>query len=286
LSVPEQRSAASATRQAPEYVWDVEAVDASGRSLVTWRGLRLADAGPLRRDAPWPPSLLSVYLERSMVALGLNPELRVMIHRSQPDGADPPESAHQLDAGATVVVVPQPSPSPDRPPAAEQLGSPGTHTVHGGGHLQGLVLSVRAPAAAACGWEPVAPGPASGPEPGPGLVDIEDQLRSGWEEPTSIFGARLRAIAACLAMAGASAASPVVTKPAADGGWLLLRVADASLACTVVEISGVSCPVAIAIMTGDADRGGGPGRHSGRAGTDETSVAGKTANGGRSTSRL
>jgi hypothetical protein len=67
-------------------------------------------------------------------------------------------------------------------------------------------------------------------------------------------------------------------------------VAGASLACTVVEISGVSCPVAIAIMTGDADRDGeqrsGPGRRSGRPGAGETSVAGKTANRGRSTSRL
>jgi enediyne polyketide synthase len=295
LAVPEQRSAASATRPAPEYVWDVEAVDASGRSLVTWRGLRLADAGPLRRDAPWPPSLLSVYLERSMVALGLSPELRVMINRSQPDGADPPEGARQPDANATAVIVPQPSPSPDRPPGAGAHGagphgSLATHTVPGRGHLEGLVLTVRAPGAAACGWEPAAPGAASGPEPGPGLVDIEDQLRSGWEEPTTIFGARLQAIAACLAMAGASAASPVVTKPAADGGWLLLRVAGASLACTVVEISGVSCPVAIAVMTGNAERGGdqlsGPGRHAGRPVTDETSVAGNTANRRRSTSRL
>jgi enediyne polyketide synthase len=290
LAVPEQRSATSATRQAPEYVWDVEAADAAGRPLVTWRGLRLADAGPLRRDAPWPPSLLSVYLERSMVALGLNPELRVMIHRGQPDGAGPPEGARQLDAAATAVLVPQPSPSPDRAPGTGPHGSPGTHTVHGSGHLQGLVLSIRAPGAAACGWEPVIPGSASGAEPGPGLVDIEDQLRSGWEEPTAIFGARLRAIAACLAMAGASAASPVVTKPAADGGWLLLQVAGASLACTVVEISGVSCPVAIAIMTGDADRGGerrgGSGRHSGRPGTGETSEPDKTGNREPSTSRL
>jgi enediyne polyketide synthase len=289
VAVPEQRSGTPA-RQAPEYVWDVEAVDAAGRSLVTWRGLRLADAGPLRRDAPWPPSLLSVYLERSMVALGLNPELHVMIHRSQPEGADPPEGGRQVDEAATVVIVPAPSPSSDRPTGAGPLGSPGTHAAHGSGHLHGLVLGVRAPGAAACGWASAVPGPASGPEPGPGLVDIEDQLRSGWEEPTATSGARLRAIAACLAMAGASAASPVVTNPAADGGWLLLRVAGASLACTVVEISGVSCPVAIAIMTEDADRGGeqpgGPGRRSGRPGADESSVAETAANRGRSTSRL
>jgi enediyne polyketide synthase len=294
LAVPEQRSATSAARPGPEYVWDVEAVDAAGRPLVTWRGLRLADAGPLRRDAPWPPSLLSAYLERSLVALGLHPELRVILHRSQPDGADPPEGARQSEGArrsdtAVIAVVPAPSPSPDRSPGAGSHGSPATHTIHGGGPLQGLVLSVRAPGATACGWEPVVPGPTDGPEPGPGLVDIEDQLRSGWEEPTIDSDARLRAIAACLAMAGASAASPVVSNPAADGGWLLLRVARASLACTVVEISGVPCPVAIAIMTGDADRAderrSQPGRHSARPGPGETSVAGPAATRGRSTSR-
>jgi enediyne polyketide synthase len=241
LAVPGQRSAGQAPAvmvpaqagspdEAPspapdgELVWDVEAADASGQPLVTWRGLRLDDAGPLRREAGWPPSLLSVYLERSAVAHGLNPELRVMIHREPRPAADGPARPHTAP-----------------------------HTAPGAGPLEGLALSVTAPEPAVCGWAPVISGPGRGPDPGPGLAEIEDQLRSGWAEPTALFGARLRAIAECLAMAGAPTATPVVADIADDDGWLRLRVARATLACTVVEISGVPCPVAVAIMTGDTD---------------------------------
>jgi hypothetical protein len=182
-----------------------------------------------------------------------------------------------------VAVVPKPSPSPDRQPPPEPDGSPGTCTARGSGPLEKFALSVRAPEGAACGWEPAIPGPANGPEPGPGLADIEDQLRSGWGEPTALFGARLRAIAACLAMAGASAASPVVADVADDDGWLLLRVAGASMACTVVEITGVPCAVAIAIMTRDAASAGEPGRHARRPAAAEVGAGGAGTSGADST---
>jgi hypothetical protein len=242
----------------------------------------------MHRDEPWPPSLLSVYLERCAVALGLNPELHVAVHRSQPDEAGKPEGGQAEGARAEggraegapqavkpAALVPQPSPSPDRQPPPEPAGSPSTCTVQGSGPLEKFTLSVRAPEGAACGWEAAVPGPADGPEPGPGLADIEDQLRSGWDEPTALFGARLRAIAACLATAGASAASPVVADVADDDGWLLLRVSGASMACTVVEITGVPCAVAIAIMTQDAVPAGQPGKHARRPGAAEAGAGGR-----------
>jgi enediyne polyketide synthase len=309
VAVPAQGGwpdAGGRSSRAAEYVWDVEAVNGSGQSLVTWRGLRLADAGPLRRDEPWPPSLLSVYLERCAVALGLNPGLQVAVHRSQPDGADKPDGAQPQGAqpqgaqpqgaqpqgaqleradrtGEPVAVVPRPSPSPDRQPPPEPDGSPGTCTARGSGPLERFALSVRAPEGAACGWEPAIPGPTDGAEPGPGLADIEDQLRSGWGEPTALFGARLRAIATCLAMAGASAASPVVADVADDDGWLLLRVTGASMACTVVEITGVPCAVAIAIMTRDDAPAGEPGRHVRRPAAAEVGAGGAGASGASGT---
>jgi enediyne polyketide synthase len=236
LTVPRQGDAAAVTRpaqQAVEYVWDVEAVDAAGQSLVTWRGLRLRDAGPLPRHAAWPPSLLSVYLERRAVALGLHPELRVTVECGQPDGAGL--------APAPVAVVPQPSPAPDRRPAAP-----------GSGQLEGFSLSVRAPQAAACSWETAAGVPDN--EPGPDLADVADKVRRLLREPAAVISARLRAVAACLSQAGAPPVSSVMADGTADTDWLVLTAAGSTLACTVVEISGVSCPVAIAIMTPDADR--------------------------------
>jgi enediyne polyketide synthase len=242
LVVPPQGHGADAARpspQAAEYVWDVEAVDAAGQPLVTWRGLRLRDAGPLLRSAPWPPSLLSVYLERSAAALGLSPELRVTVQCGQRDGAGPPS--------ATDAVVPQPSPSSDPPPG-----------VPGSGRLGGFALSVRAPEAAACGWAAAASAPTDESDPGADLADLagpedlEDRVRSLLREPPNVVSARLRAVAACLAQAGAPAVSGI---RAAGGDWLVLDAAGGTLACTVVEISGVSGPVAIALMTPDAGRG-------------------------------
>jgi hypothetical protein len=240
LAVPRQgdgSAVARPARQAVEYVWDVEAVDAAGQSLVTWRGLRLRDAGPLPRNAAWPPSLLSVYLERRGVALGLHPDLRVTVECGQPDGAGL--------APAPVAVVPQPSPAPDRRPAAP-----------GRGQLEGFSLTVQAPEAAAFSWEAAAGVRGDGPPPGPDLADVANQVRRLLREPPAVISARLRAVAACLSQAGAPPVSSVMADGTADTDWLVLNAAGSTLACTVVEISGVSCPVAIAIMTPDAGRSG------------------------------
>jgi len=248
VAVPAQSTgttAARASSQAAEYVWDVEAVDAAGQPLVTWRGLRLADAGPLPRSAPWPPSLLSVYLERSAVALGLNPDLRVTVHCGQQEGA-----------GTTSAGAP-----PAEAPAGKHE-SP-ANTAHGSGLLEGFVLTVQAPEAAACGWAAAAPVPPAVRGLGQALADFEQQLRIRPDEPPAIVNARLKAVAACLSRAGAPEDSPVTAEGDTAADWLLLHVAGATLACTVVEISGVPGPVAIAIMTGDpgagSDRGSGSG---------------------------
>jgi enediyne polyketide synthase len=213
-----QATAAPAEARAAEYVWDVEAVDAAGQPLVTWRGLRLADAGPLPRNAAWPPSLLSAYLERSAAALGLDPELRVAVHFGQPDSRpSAPDPAH----------------------------------ARGIGQLEGFTLTVRAPRDASCGWAAASPGPVPDDRgPGPELADVEAELRRRGDPP-AVVSARLQAVAACLGDPGPGTDSPVVAGSAADADWLVLQADGARLACTVVEVSGVSCPVAIAIMTPD-----------------------------------
>jgi enediyne polyketide synthase len=266
LAVPAQGPAPDAARPSPPaaYVWDVEAVDSAGRPLVTWRGLRLVDAGPLPRATAWPPSLLSVYLEHSAVALGLDPELRVTVHSGLADGAASPPA-----------LVPRPSPAPDGPRAAGS-GEPRPQSAPGTGHLEGFVLTVRAPDGAACGWEAAVPGAAGGPDPAPGVAEIEAQLRQALGEPPIIVAAMLRAITACLAMTDAPGASPAVAGDAAEDGWLALRAGTATLACTVAEISGVSSPVAIALMTGDASREAGLGdQQADERGDDQRARPGK-----------
>lgn len=232
-----------------EYVWDAEAIDAAGQPLVTWRGLRLADAGPLSRDGAWPPSLLSVYLERSAVALGLHPELRVAVHAGQPDSAGA--------APAPAPSVPQPSPPPDaqRSPSPVRAGdgrpSPsGDRAAPGDGELSGFTLTVRAPGSAACGWDTAGPELESGPDLSPDLAALEAELLRRGEQP-AIARARLRALSGCLAGVGPLARPPVIAGSAQEADWLVLRAGAATLASAIVEMSGVSSRVAIAIMTSD-----------------------------------
>ncbi|HLQ55215.1 MAG TPA: KR domain-containing protein, partial [Streptosporangiaceae bacterium] len=104
--VPQPRSAARPTTQArglpAEYGWDVDAVDAAGNLLVSWRGLRLRDVGPLPRKAAWPAPLLGVYLERSAAELGLDDAIRVSVQCGQDA---PPTAMRDLAPGAGPACV-------------------------------------------------------------------------------------------------------------------------------------------------------------------------------------
>ena len=107
VAVPRQRAAAQAEQQAPppapatlggqqprtqgkpaatETTWDIEAIDADGQLLISWRRLVMRDAGPLPRKAPWPVALLPGYLERAATALGLDPTLEVRLGRGRTAG--------------------------------------------------------------------------------------------------------------------------------------------------------------------------------------------------------
>jgi hypothetical protein len=169
-----------------EYVWDVEAVDSSGRPLITWNGLRLRDTGPLPHGEPWPLALLAVYLEQCAAGLGLSPELRIAVQHRPPAGADPRAvqgPARAKHAGAVVpqhagAVVPQhagaviqkraggvspkragagvPKPAlaaDDAVAPAGQAGSSGAACVAPGtGALAGFELTAWAPVPVACSW--------------------------------------------------------------------------------------------------------------------------------------
>jgi enediyne polyketide synthase len=175
-----------------EYIWDVQAVDTDGRPVASWTGLRLRDAGPLRRDAPWSPMLLAVYLERGIAALGLDPELRITVRAGHPrqaagipvrsagdaapgsaanvsgevpegDGATGSHDGGRGEAVAGIYAIaggPAASGSPGAGSGSAQLrlGSVLYPAAGSGGrarrsHLDGLTLTVDGAFPAACEWE-------------------------------------------------------------------------------------------------------------------------------------
>ena len=219
---------APALRDRPgrEPSWSVEAVNAAGQVVASWRGVRLRDAGPLPRNAAWPPALLAAFLERSAADLGLDDGLRVTVSCDQP-GSD--------DAAATGQAA----------PGRARLAA---GSAAGAGPLAGFTFAVRAPVTAACAWVTVEEASRQH-RPVTGLAIAYGQLRAELAEPEPLLAGRLEAIRACLATAGLPAGTDLRVIHAASDDWVVLTTRRARIACTVVELSGVAAPVAIALLT-------------------------------------
>ncbi|HEY2508461.1 MAG TPA: beta-ketoacyl synthase N-terminal-like domain-containing protein [Streptosporangiaceae bacterium] len=239
-------AAASSPASAPaEQLWDVEVADTTGQPLAVWRGIRLRDAGPLPRNAAWPPSLLSVFVERSAIDLGLHHGLRVSVHCGQPDGPAPQPAA---------IVPQQPRrarASDPNAPAGTAANRPATMNVAdaaGVGALAGFDLVASAPVQVSCGWAVVDRGHRQS-QPIASLVPAYAQLRDVLDEPAALLAARLEAVGACLAAARIKAAEQLSVTRTTSDGWVAFETGQARVACVVAEISGVPVPVAIAVLT-------------------------------------
>jgi enediyne polyketide synthase len=233
---------------AAPQVWNVDAVDAAGQLIATWRGVRLHDSGPLPRNAAWPPTLLSVFLERCAMDLGLDEGLRVTVSCGQPDDS----------VASAVSAVPSPALSADfRPTGGGRHAGPerramNTVTAPGIGALAGFALMLRAPVPVACGWATVE-SPHRQHQPTDGMAPAYTQLRAQMRESSEVLAARLDAVTACMKMADVATDDPAADRltviQTTGDGWAVFALGRARIACVVVEMSGVSAPVAIAILT-------------------------------------
>ncbi|MFG3503962.1 SDR family NAD(P)-dependent oxidoreductase [Streptomyces sp. NPDC047821] len=210
-----------------EYTWDVDGLDAAGRPVVRWRGLRLRDVGPLPRGRrPWPAPLLGVLLERAATALGLGGPVRVTVR-----------------PGERSATVRRPRPGLSR------------------SHLNGLVLQVESGAhgQVACDWEAV--GARSEDDwrrmLGAGRLDLTELLRRQSGEPFDTAATRVWTALECLAKAGRPPRAPLTLGGVFDGGWVLLRSGGALIASGVVRVAGAGAgdgegdgaPVAVAVLS-------------------------------------
>ena len=233
-------------RQSGEQLWSVEAVNTAGQLLACWRGVRLRDTGPLPRTAAWPPALLAVFLERGATDLGLDAGLRVTVSCGQPEL---PSDAIPRQPGSAEV---EPA-SGDGAATADGEQRPrrrllSTGRASGLGPLGGYTMTVRAPVPAACDWVTIDED-ARQHRPATGLAIAYGQLRAELDEPPAVLAGRLEAIRACLTAVGLHGDADLRVLHSAGAGWVLLATRRARIACTVVELSGVAAPVAIALLT-------------------------------------
>jgi acyl transferase domain-containing protein len=226
-----------------EHVWDVTAVDGTGRVIVSWTGLRLRDAGPLPGNPALPPALLGVYLERGATTLGLDPALRINV-RCEPPLLGP-AAARSLSSAVAA--------SPSR--------RPGWVSARSCGQLDELSLRLRAASPAACAWQTADP-----EDDDPGLArDIDDpefaslrqRLGESLAEPLPTVHARIRTAIECLSKAGRPVGCELVVDGCYDDGWALLHAGEALIACASVRVLGISSPVAVSVMSGTGVRAAG-----------------------------
>jgi enediyne polyketide synthase len=149
-------------------------------------------------------------------------------------------------------------PHPALADVPRQTGDPEAGAVAAGtGQLAGYTLTASGARFAACGWavaDPRRPVWPSGTE----LAATFSRLCSHLTEPPVASAARLQAVAACLAMAAAPAGAAVTFRRVTADGWAVLEAAGTEVACTVVQVSGITLPVAIALLTDPPRRGSRP----------------------------
>ena len=127
-----------------------------------------------------------------------------------------------------------------------------TVTAPGIGALAGFALMLRAPVPVACGWAAVETTHRQH-QPADGMAPAHAQLRAQLRESPDVLAARLDAVTACMTMADVATDDPAADRltviQTTGDGWAVLALGRARIASVVVEMSGVSAPVAIAILT-------------------------------------
>ena len=88
----------------------------------------------------------------------------------------------------------------------------------------------------------------------PEFAALRRRLRDVLAEPAPVVDARISTAVECLSKAGRPVGCELIVDGCYADGWTLLRAGDVSIACTVVQVSGISSPVAVSIMTGSGTK--------------------------------
>jgi enediyne polyketide synthase len=223
------------------YVYDVQVVDAAGRTLERWEGLKLRRIGAATPPARWHAALLGTYLERRASELVDQPSLSLAVRRriDLPGRRAGDEAIAQLlEEGAKVLR------RPDGRPEVE-----GARAVSAA-HLDGYTLAVCGRAPVACDIEVAAGRPDAlwGELLGEERRALAELLASESGEEIDVAATRVWAALECMKKAGVPLHEPLKLASRTLDGWTLLRGAH-PVATLVTRMETIDRPVTIAVLT-------------------------------------
>lgn len=224
------------SREGAELTWDLALVDAAGRVVERWDGLRLREVGPAGPAEPWPEPLLATYLERHLDGV------RVALANGGGSRRERSRRAIRTAVGPGVAVGHRPDGRPETPARA-------VSTAHAGG----LTLAVAGDGRVACDLEQVSERPNAvwrdllGPE----RAAIQGQV----EGDDATTATRIWAAGECLTKAGVHGAAPLTLAGRRRDGWLTLRSGALTVETYVARVRGFESPLAVAVLTGRPNGG-------------------------------
>jgi enediyne polyketide synthase len=213
-------------------------VDANGRAIERWDGLRLRAIGPAPAIDPWPEPLLAAYVERRLESLGL--------HVAVMNGGG--ERRARSDR-AIALALGRPATVRRRPDGRPEVDGAGVSTAHSGD----LTLAVSGAGAVACDMEAVAARATWLELLGSEGAALGDRIAGESGEDRDTAATRVWAASECLRKVGAAPGAPLALTDRADDGWLTLESGPLAVATYVTRVRGVSEPLALALLGGGRD---------------------------------
>jgi enediyne polyketide synthase len=234
-----------------EFSYDVEYLDAQGRILERWRGLRLRVLEPLPLPGAWAASLFGNYVERRCAEwfLGLSVAIEAgvaEVRRGAPRPGQPVLEA--TNPWGRVRYRPDGRPELVEPPGTPRTGggSVGVSVAYAGS----VRLSVAGPEPLGCDLELVR---TRAPQTWQDLLGSTQQplaalLAREGPEPFDVAATRLWVARECIQKAGLPVTTPLGLEAVAPDGWVLLRAGGQLLATCHVRLRRASGPVVLGIL--------------------------------------
>jgi len=198
------------------FVYDLDLLDASGRILERWEGLRLQVVGTRGLTGPWSLPLLAPYVERRITELLPGSTVGIAVERG---------SSHKEREGGDAVIrraIGKDLPVTHRPDGKPEVGN-GLHV--SAAQSQDIILAVSGTCPVGCDLEAVTTRSPSVWNDLLGKERFDLAAHVAKEEGESFAEAATRVWAAmeCLKKVGAPVKAPIVLAAAGSDGWVILR---------------------------------------------------------------